>query len=42
MRFRASINIKLPDAIHAATAMLTQCSTFLSNDQRFVVFLIYQ
>jgi|GEM_PF-5522026 len=23
------------DAIHAATALLTQCSTFLTNDQRF-------
>ncbi|MBR8840517.1 MAG: PIN domain-containing protein [Stigonema ocellatum SAG 48.90 = DSM 106950] len=34
-RLRASINIKLPDAIHAATAMLTQCSTFITNDQRF-------
>lgn len=34
-QLRASINIKLPDAIHAATALLTQCSTFLTNDQRF-------
>ena len=33
-RLRASVNIKLPDAIHAATALLTQCSTFLTNDQR--------
>ena len=32
---RAIVNIKLPDAIHAATALLTQCSTFLGNDQRF-------
>ncbi|MEH1945060.1 MAG: PIN domain-containing protein [Nostoc sp.] len=31
----ASINIKLPDAIHAATALLTQCSTFLTNARRF-------
>lgn len=36
-RLRASINIKLPDAIHAATALLTQCSTFLTNDKRFQV-----
>ncbi|WP_335130460.1 type II toxin-antitoxin system VapC family toxin [Nostoc sp.] len=35
VQLRASINIKLPDAIHAATALLTQCSTFLTNDQRF-------
>lgn len=34
-KLRASINIKLPDAIHAATALLTQSSTFLTNDQRF-------
>jgi len=36
-RLRASVNIKLPDAIHAATALLIQCSTFLTNDQRFQV-----
>ncbi|MGV0106581.1 type II toxin-antitoxin system VapC family toxin [Nostoc sp. DSM 114167] len=35
MRFRASINIKLPDALHASTALLTQCFTFLTNDRRF-------
>lgn len=34
-QLRATINIKLPDAIHAATALLTQCSTFITNDQRF-------
>ncbi|MBD0385183.1 MAG: PIN domain-containing protein [Nostoc sp. C3-bin3] len=34
-QLRASINIKLPDAIHAATALLAQCSTFLTNNQRF-------
>ncbi|MBW4454117.1 MAG: PIN domain-containing protein [Nostoc indistinguendum CM1-VF10] len=34
-QLRASINIKLPDAIHAATALLTQYSTFLTNDQHF-------
>lgn len=36
-RLRASTNLKLPDAIHAATALLTQCSTFLTNDQQFGV-----
>lgn len=34
---RATVNLKLPDAIHAATAISTQCSTFLTNDQRFQV-----
>ncbi|MBD6616934.1 type II toxin-antitoxin system VapC family toxin [Komarekiella sp. 'clone 1'] len=34
-QLRASVNIKLPDAIYAATALLSQCSTFLTNDQRF-------
>lgn len=34
-RLRGSINIKIPDAIHAATALLTQCSTFITNDQGF-------
>ncbi|MGJ5631081.1 type II toxin-antitoxin system VapC family toxin [Nostoc sp. CALU 1950] len=34
-QLRASINIKLPDAIHATTALLAQCSTFLTNDRRF-------
>lgn len=34
-RLRATVNIKLPDAIHAATALLTPCTTFLTNDQRF-------
>uniref|UniRef100_B8HZM5 Ribonuclease VapC n=1 Tax=Cyanothece sp. (strain PCC 7425 / ATCC 29141) TaxID=395961 RepID=B8HZM5_CYAP4 len=32
---RATTSLKLPDAIHAATALITQCSTFLTNDQRF-------
>lgn len=36
-QIRASTNIKLPDAIHAATAVLTECSTFLTNDQHFQV-----
>lgn len=34
-RIRAHVHIKLPDAIHAATAILTRCSTFLTNDHRF-------
>lgn len=34
-QIRAIINLKLPDAIHAATALKAQCSTFLTNDQRF-------
>ncbi|MFB2838834.1 type II toxin-antitoxin system VapC family toxin [Floridanema evergladense] len=33
-KLRANSNIKLPDAIHAAIALLTQCSTFLTNDRR--------
>ena len=32
---RAITNLKLPDAIHAATALSSQCSTFLTNDRRF-------
>jgi predicted nucleic acid-binding protein len=35
-RLRAGFpSLKLPDAIHAATAMLHQCNTFLTNDRRF-------
>jgi len=34
-QLRAITNLKLPDAIHAATALSSQCSTFLTNDQRF-------
>jgi len=29
--------LKLPDAIHAATAISAQCNYFVSNDQRFAV-----
>ncbi len=29
--------LKLPDAIHAATAISAQCNYFVSNDQRFEV-----
>jgi predicted nucleic acid-binding protein len=31
-RLRAETNMKLPDAIHAATARLTGCAQFLTND----------
>jgi predicted nucleic acid-binding protein len=33
-RLRADANLKLPDAIHAATAQLTSCDQFLTNDAR--------
>jgi predicted nucleic acid-binding protein len=29
---RAEMGLKLPDAIHAATAVQAQCSTFVTND----------
>ena len=32
--FRADLRLKTPDAIHAATAQLLGCSTFLTNDRR--------
>ncbi|WP_363269246.1 PIN domain-containing protein [Okeania sp. SIO2B3] len=28
------INLRLPDAIHGATAILNGCETFLTNDKR--------
>ncbi len=31
---RAETKLKLPDAIHAATALFTQCTTFLTNDKQ--------
>lgn len=31
----ANTRLKLPDAIHAATAILSECSTFLTNDELF-------
>jgi predicted nucleic acid-binding protein len=34
-RLRAEQGLKLPDAIHAATAQLTGCQQFLTNDSRF-------
>lgn len=32
---RAEHGLKLPDAIHAATAQLTHCERLLTNDARF-------
>lgn len=35
-RLRATISgLKTPDAIHAATALLTQCDLFITNDRGF-------
>jgi predicted nucleic acid-binding protein len=34
-QLRATTKLKLPDAIHAATALNAQCSTFLTNDRGF-------
>lgn len=31
---RAKTSLKLPDAIHVSTALQTECTTFLTNDQR--------
>ena len=33
-RLRAHSRIKLPDAIHAATALQSECASFLTNDDR--------
>jgi predicted nucleic acid-binding protein len=33
-RLRADTHLKLPDAIHVATAQLTGCDQFLTNDTR--------
>lgn len=33
-RLRSSLRIRLPNAIHVATAMLAACELFLTNDQR--------
>jgi predicted nucleic acid-binding protein len=35
-RLRSVANLRLPDAIHAATAILTGCETFLTNDRRLL------
>lgn len=32
--YRAELGVKLPDAIHIATAVVAGCDVFLSNDQR--------
>jgi predicted nucleic acid-binding protein len=34
-QLRATTRLKLPDAIHAATALNAQCSTCLTNDRGF-------
>ncbi len=36
-RLRGVANFRLPDAIHGATAILTGCETFLTNDRRLAV-----
>ena len=33
-RLRSTTNLRLPDAIHVATAILSGCETFLTNDKR--------
>ena len=34
-QLRANTSLKLPDAIHFATALAEGCDSFLSNDERF-------
>ncbi|MGH2493350.1 MAG: type II toxin-antitoxin system VapC family toxin [Ktedonobacteraceae bacterium] len=34
-RLRATLGLKTPDAIHAATAVLDDCALFLTNDPAF-------
>ena len=34
-RVRGITKLKLPDAIHAATAIASSCTTFLTNDKQF-------
>lgn len=34
-RIRAVTRLKLPDAVHAATALSMDCTTFLTNDRQF-------
>lgn len=36
-RLRALTRIKLPDAIHGATALQRSCSSFLTNDDRLTI-----
>jgi predicted nucleic acid-binding protein len=33
-RIRAELGLKLPNAIHVATASMSACNVFLTNDQR--------
>lgn len=35
-RWRAAQNIRLPDAIHMATAIASKCAVFLTNDERLL------
>ena len=35
IHLRASLNLKTPDAIHAATALSLNCTLFLTNDKIF-------
>lgn len=35
-RLRSVSTLRLPDAIHGATARLTECETFLTNDRRLL------
>lgn len=35
IRLRASFGLKTPDAIHAATALLSDCALFITNDGAF-------
>jgi len=32
--YRTHVNLRLPDVIHGATAILSGCKTFLTNDRR--------
>jgi predicted nucleic acid-binding protein len=34
--YRARLGIKLPDAIHVATAVAAGCEIFLSNDRKII------
>ncbi|MEB3886275.1 PIN domain-containing protein [Lyngbya sp. CCY1209] len=36
-RLRSITNLKLPDAIHASTAILNGCETFITNDKRLEI-----
>lgn len=41
-RLRATTKLKLPDAIHLATALHYQCDSFLTNDELFRVLSLPQ